>query len=54
MERQVDASQMTDIELKALAYEQVKLLQTAQHNVAKIEEELVRRARAQSNADESK
>ena len=40
----MDISTLSDTELKALGYEQVKLLQTTQHNLALIEQALANRA----------
>lgn len=39
----MDITTMTDTELKALAYEQVKLLQHTQLNIQAIEQELAKR-----------
>ncbi len=39
----MDITKLTDTELKALAYEQVKLLNTSQNNIAMIEQELAKR-----------
>ncbi len=39
----MDITKLTDTELKALAYEQVKLLNAAQNNLAMIEQELAKR-----------
>ena len=39
----MDIATLTETELKALAYEQVKLLQATQHNLAMIEQELTKR-----------
>lgn len=40
----MDIEKMTDVEIKALAYEQVKLLNSAQHNLNVIEQELKKRS----------
>jgi len=40
----MDITKMTEIELKALGYDQVKLLQATQNNLAMIEQELAKRA----------
>jgi hypothetical protein len=42
----MDIATLTETELKALAYEQVKLLQAAQNNLAMIEQELARRSQS--------
>lgn len=39
----MNISEMTDEQLKALGYDQVKLLQATQSNLALIEQELARR-----------
>lgn len=39
----MDITTLTDTELKSLGYEQVKLLNAAQNNLALIEQELARR-----------
>lgn len=39
----MDITTLTETELKALAYEQVKLLNQAQHNLQMIEQELAKR-----------
>jgi hypothetical protein len=39
----MDITTMTDEQLKALGYEQVKMLQAAQNNLALIEQELNKR-----------
>lgn len=39
----MDITKMTDEAIKALGYEQVKLLQATQHNLAMIEQELTKR-----------
>lgn len=44
MEKQVDLKDLSDVELKALGYDQVKLLQITQANLSAIEQELKSRA----------
>lgn len=39
----MDITKMTDVEIKALAYDQVKLLNSTQHNLNLIEQELQKR-----------
>jgi hypothetical protein len=39
----MDITKLTDEALKAIGYEQVKLLQATQHNLAMIEQELAKR-----------
>jgi len=40
----MDIAELTDETLKALAYEQIKLVQASQNNITLIERELQRRA----------
>jgi len=40
----MDISTLSDTELKALGYEQMRLLQTTQHNIAMIEQALANRS----------
>lgn len=44
MQREVDLKSMSDLELKAVGYDQVKVLQVTQANLAAIEQELKSRA----------